>query len=112
MSYHVLYSREAERCLDEQLCWFEEDEDRGGSELADVWLERFVTALEKLHGNPTAQGLAPENGRWQPQIEVRQLRFRPWKSKPGWRVLFSVNEDAQSVTVLQIRHERRPLLGS
>ena len=60
---------------------------------------------------PTSHGFAPENGRWHPQFEIRQLRFRPKKSKPGWRILFSIDESERTITILQIRHERRPILG-
>jgi len=35
------------------------------------------------------------------------MLFRLWKSGVGWRVLFTVDELEQVVTVLQVRHEHR-----
>jgi mRNA-degrading endonuclease RelE of RelBE toxin-antitoxin system len=41
-------------------------------------------------------------------VKIRQKRFRPWKGKSGWRVLYMVDELEAIVTILQIRHERQP----
>jgi hypothetical protein len=41
---------------------------------------------------------------------IRQLRFKPWKGPSAWRILYAINATARRVTVLQIRHEQRPLL--
>lgn len=110
MSYELLFSSEAERCIQEQLRWYEADEERGGEELADRWLERLVTAMDGLAEQPLRHGFAPENSRWMAHLEIRQLRFRPWKTLSAWRVLYVIDEAKEVVTVLQIRHASRPFL--
>ncbi|WP_395743173.1 type II toxin-antitoxin system RelE/ParE family toxin [Prosthecobacter sp.] len=91
----------------EQIEWFESDENHGGEDLAQAWLLKLHKALAGLGQMPGKHPPAPENGRWRPEFEVRQLLFRPWKSGIGWRVLFVIDEPKRQVTVLQIRHERR-----
>lgn len=110
MDYGLLLSSEAERCIEDQILWYEADEARGGTELADRWLGLLETALETLSQHPERHGFAPENGRWLPEISIRQMQFKPWKTPSAWRILFVIDEQAAGVTVLQIRHERRPLL--
>jgi hypothetical protein len=63
--------------------------------------------LGKLAVVPEQYGMAPENGKWLPHLAIRQMLFRPWKSGVGWRLLYTVDEAAKKVTVLQIRHEHR-----
>lgn len=111
MSYELRLSAEAERCIEDQLQWYESDQKSGGSELADKWLARLVEALDGLKLHPERHGFAPENGRWKAWISIRQMRFKPWKSASAWRILYTIDESAGLVTVLQIRHERRPPLG-
>ena len=110
MDYELLLSSEAERCIEDQLVWYEADEIRGGAELADRWMDLLEIALDTLTRHPERCGFAPENGRWMPGISIRQIRFKPWKTPSAWRILFVIDEQAARVTVLQIRHERRPLL--
>jgi plasmid stabilization system protein ParE len=107
MSCTITLSDEARRTIEEQLEWYEADVKHGGAELADRWLDRLESALHKLAMSPHRYGLAPENGRWHPELEIRQMQFRPWKSGVGWRVLFVLDEKQRIVTVLQVRHERR-----
>lgn len=110
MSHALTISAEAQRTIDVQLEWYESDEKHGGVEVADRWLDRLEMALHKLAASPRRYGFAPENGRWHPELEIRQMQFRPWKSSPGWRVLFIIDEKKHVVTVLQVRHERRQWL--
>lgn len=110
MDYQLLLSTEAERCIEDQLLWYEADEMRGGAEIADRWMDLLEIALDTLRQHPECYGFAPENGRWMPQISIRQMRFKPWKMPSAWRILFVIDEQAARVTVLQIRHEKRPLL--
>lgn len=110
MSHELLISEEAERCIEDQLRWYEADEANGGVELADRWMDLLEAALEALARHPERHGYAPENGRWMAEIAVRQVRFKPWKTSSAWRILYVIDEPAKKVTVLQIRHERRPLL--
>lgn len=108
MSWELRISSEAERCIEEQMQWYEEDERHGGADLANRWLDTLENTLAKLTKNPRRYGFAPENGRWHSELRIRQFKFLPWKSKPGWRVLFVLEEDTHELTVLQVRHERRP----
>ena len=103
-------SGEAQRTIEDQIQWYEADEKHGGVALADRWLDKLEAALTKLATSPHRHGLAPENGCWHPELVIRQMQFRPWKSRVGWRVLFVIDERQRIVTVLQVRHERRQWL--
>ncbi len=107
MTFALFLSDEAQRTIENQMQWFEAEEKRGGADLPDRWLTRLETALTRIAAAPHRHGLAPEHGRWHPELEVRQMQFRPWKSGIGWRVLFVIHEEQGIVTVLQVRHERR-----
>lgn len=111
IGYEVLLSAETERCIEEQFRWYEADETNGGMDLADRWMGLLETALDTLSQHPERHGFAPENGLWMPWYSIRQLRFKPWKTPSIWRILYVIDEDAEQVTVLQVRHEKRPLLG-
>ena len=110
MSYELRLSSEAEHCIEDQLQWYEADERNGGADLADQWLGLLETALDVLSRHPERYGFAPENGRWMSTISIRQMRFKPWKTPSVWRILFVIDAKASFVTVLQIRHEKRPPL--
>ena len=110
MIYELRLSSEAERCIEDQQLWYEADETGGGAELADRWMNLLEIALDRLSQHPERYGFALENGRWMAGISIRQMRFKPWKTPTAWRVLFVIDEQAAKVTVLQIRHEKRPLL--
>jgi plasmid stabilization system protein ParE len=107
MSYSVKQAPSADACVAAQVNWYRENEQRGGDELARRWFEFLHAALATLGSNPTRYCLAPENGKWMPQLEIRQMPFRPWKSASGWRVLYAIDNAQKLVTILQIRHERR-----
>ena len=110
MDYELLLSSEAERCIEDQLLWYEVAETGGGAKLADRWMDLLETALDTLKQHPERHKYAPENGRWLPGISIRQMRFKPWKTPLAWRIFFVIDEGAGQVTVLQTRHEKRPLL--
>jgi plasmid stabilization system protein ParE len=110
MDYELLLSSEAERCIEDQLLWYEADETSGGPEFADRWLNLLENALKTLKLHPECYGFALENRRWRPKISIRQMQFKPWKTPSGWRILFVSDEQTARVTVLQLRHEKRPLL--
>jgi plasmid stabilization system protein ParE len=107
MKYRVVLSPEGRKTIDEQADWYCSDEQQGGEELATRWLDELQAALASLAVMPGRHGLAPENGKWHPDVLVRQMLFRPWQSGVGWRVLFAVDEPTRIVSILQIRHERR-----
>ena len=50
--------------------------------------------------------LAPENGRWEPNLKLRQLLFDNYPSI--YRIIFTVSKDA--VNILQVRHGSRRYL--
>ena len=108
--FELRLSAEAERCIEDQLQWYESDETSGGGELADRWLNLLEKVFEATRQHPDRHGFAPENGRWMPEIAVRQVRFKPWRTPSVWRILYTIDEKARLVTVLQVRHENRPLL--
>lgn len=110
MDYELLISAEAEQCIEDQLLWYEAKEKNGGAELADRWLDRLETALDTLRQHPARFGHAPENRRWMPALSIRQMRFKPWKTPSAWRILYVIDGKSARVTVLQVRHEKRPLL--
>lgn len=107
MIYSVKQAPSADECVAAQVNWYREDEQRGGEALALRWFEQLHLALASLGKNPARYGLAPENGKWMAEIEIRQMLFRPWRSNAGWRVLYVIDEAQAFVTILQIRHERR-----
>lgn len=107
MKLRVVLSREGRTCIEEQIDWFKSDEKHGGQELAEKWFHKLHEALATLSDKPGKHAFAPENGRWLPEVELRQMPFRPWKSGFGWRVIYSVDQKQGVVTVLQVRHERR-----
>jgi len=106
MSYTLALATEAKQSIRQQRQWYR-TELEDGEELAVRWTRELDQALKKLCEHPERHGLATENGRWQPEIVLRRMLFRPWKSGVGWRVLFTVDELQQVVTVLQVRHEHR-----
>lgn len=110
MSFGLHLSSEAEQTIEDQLLWHESDERNGGSELAVRWLESLESALETLAEHPERHGFAAENGRWHPEFEIRQMRFKPWKTPSAWRVLYGIDPEQMIVTILQVRHEKRPPL--
>jgi hypothetical protein len=74
-------------------------------------MDLLETALDMLGQHPERHGFAPENGRWMAGVSIRQMRFKPWKTPSIWRILYVIDEKARQLTVLQIRHEKRPLPG-
>ena len=107
MNWELRISSEAEACINEQQQWYESDEKRGGTVLADRWLELIEVAMTELCKHPERHGFAPENGRWRPELNIRQMRFKPWKTRSSWRVLYVLDEKNGIITILQVRHEHR-----
>jgi plasmid stabilization system protein ParE len=98
------YGKEA---INDQILWYEQNVYPDGDQLADRWFTEISDAFAVIAKAPMRFGFAPENGKWLPELQIRQMLFRPWKSGVGWRVLFAVDEDAKLVTILQVRHEHR-----
>ncbi|MFN0077738.1 MAG: type II toxin-antitoxin system RelE/ParE family toxin [Prosthecobacter sp.] len=111
MSHGLEVSPEALESMDDQMRWYETNVRPGGDELAELWRARLHESLETLSRHPEWHGLAAESGKWHPEIVLRRMLFRPWKSGKGWRVLFWIDEAAGRVVVLEVRHESRPPLA-
>lgn len=109
MSYALTISPTAGKNIRDQRLWYESEID-DGEPLANRWTRELDEALEELRQHPERHGLAAENGKWHPEIQIRRMLFRPWKGKPGWRVLFAIDATLKVVSVLQVRHESRPLI--
>jgi hypothetical protein len=107
MTWELRISSEAEACIDEQQQWYESDEKHGGAILANRWLASIEVALGELCQRPERHGFAPENGRWRPELKIRQMRFKPWKTRSAWRVLYVLDETKGIIALLQVRQEHR-----
>jgi plasmid stabilization system protein ParE len=110
VSFRLTLTSEAEQSIEDQLLWYEEDDFRGGNQLADRWLAKLKAALREIADAPWQFGFAPENGRWSTHLELRQFRFEPWKTRSAWRILYIFDEGEKTVSVIQIRHAHRPFL--
>lgn len=91
MNREWIVSDTAKADIRNQVIWYESDESHGGDALADRWQEQLELALAKLAAGPERHGMAPENGRWNKSMVIRQMLFRPWKSRAGWRVLYTID---------------------
>jgi hypothetical protein len=56
MNHELRIPTEAERCIEDQLQWYEADEANGGAELADRWLD--LPTAELVSSTRTPGGLA------------------------------------------------------
>lgn len=66
------------------------------------WLDALEETLSSLKTLPDRCPPAPENGRWENEVELQQLLFDAFPSK--YRIIFTIVEEAETVRVLQIRH--------
>ena len=71
------------------------------------WLGALETTIGTLKTMPHRRSHAPENGRWEADIELRQLLFDAYPSK--YRIIFTIIE-VDTVRVLQVRHGSRPFM--
>jgi hypothetical protein len=107
MNWELRISSEAEACSNEQQQWYESDEKHGGAALANRWLALIEVAMGELCKRPEKHDFAPESARWRPELNIRQMRFKPWKTRSAWRVLYVPDETNGIITILQVRHEHR-----
>ena len=107
MSYRLELSPESLRQIEKQQIWYEADPLRGGAEIAARWLDGLELETQSILTNPQRYPFAPENGKWMKKHVIRQCVYRPWKTKSGWRLLYTINESKKLVTILDIRHESR-----
>ena len=76
------------------------------AEFAERWYEGAVQALQSLTTHPTRCPLAPENDAF--GVELRTLLYG--KKANCYRILFTI--EAQTVTILHVRHAARRFLNS
>ena len=67
------------------------------------WLHALESEIQSLESLPQPCPLAPENRRWESELELRQLLFDRYPSI--FRIIFTILVD--TVRVLQIRHGAR-----
>ena len=72
----------------------------------EEWFDSLESEIYSLETMPERCPLAPENGRWEPELELRQLLFDRYPSI--FRILFTVIGDV--VRILQVRHGARRYL--
>jgi plasmid stabilization system protein ParE len=107
MTFKLHISGAGKQDIRSQQRWYESDPLRGGSDLAERWLEGLSEEMGMLLQHPEKFPFAPDNGRWKPHLKLRQMVYRPWKGKPGWRVLYVILNKTQQISVVHIRHESR-----
>jgi mRNA-degrading endonuclease RelE of RelBE toxin-antitoxin system len=110
MSYDLILSKQFRKQVRELRSWYQVHVEDGVS-LAHRWTRALDKSLNELCANPKRQGLAPSIEQQHPDVPVRRMLFRPWKSKRGWRILFVVDDSTRTIEVLHLRHESRPPLS-
>jgi toxin ParE1/3/4 len=88
--------------IDQALNWLREQ----APQKVEEWLDCLESEILSLQILPERCPLAPENGRWEPELELRQLLFDRYPSI--YRILFTVIGDV--VRILQVRHGARRYL--
>jgi len=106
--YAIHLSPSGEEAIEEQIAWLKLSPSGDGSRLARRWYDDLGAVFESLTRHPERNGFAPENGSAVPGTEVRQKRFRPWKGKPGWRVIYAIDTPGGIINILDVRSERQP----
>lgn len=100
--YRIEIDPRAAEDIDQATAWLAEQAPQKVGE----WLEALETDIRLLRTLPERCPLAPENGRWESELELRQLLFDRFPSP--YRVLFSIV--GNTVRVLQVRHGSRRFL--
>lgn len=70
------------------------------------WIDALETKIKSLETMPERCPFAPENHRWELELELRQLLFDRYPSI--YRIIFTILEN--KVRVLQVRHGSRTFL--
>ena len=100
--YRIEIDPRATEDIDQVLVWLGEQ----APHKVEEWFDSLVLEIHSLETMPERCPLAPENGRWESELEVRQLLFDRYPSI--YRILFTVID--QTVRVLQVRHGSRRYL--
>ena len=101
--YNVELDPRAVEDIENALDWLAEQAPDKVSE----WLDALESKIQSLETLPERCPLAPENRRWEPELELRQLLFDRYPSI--YRIIFTVL-GSRTVRVLQIRHGARRFL--
>ena len=94
--YRIEIDPRASEDIDQALVWIGEQ----APHKVEEWFDSLVSEIHSLETMPERCPLAPENGRWEPELELRQLLFDRYPSI--YRILFTVIKDV--VRILQVRH--------
>lgn len=73
-----------------------------GAEVGRAWYDGLRSAIALLSQNPRRHAIISENQRF--RREVRQFLYRRTPRGAAWRILFTVQEDAPTVSILHVRH--------
>lgn len=97
--YAVELDSRAIEDIDNAVTWLSEQAPHKVAE----WFHALESEIQSLESLPQRCPLAPENGRWETELELRQLLFDRYPST--YRIIFTILGD--TVRVLQIRHGAR-----
>jgi plasmid stabilization system protein ParE len=100
--YQVVIDPRAEEDIEQALNWLKEQ----APHKVEEWFDSLESEILSLQTIPERCPLAPENGRWEPELEIRQLLFDRYPST--YRILFTIL--GKTVRILQIRHGARRYL--
>lgn len=100
MAYKVLVSRLAERDIEQAFIFMGDRSPRA----ANTWLDNVQQAITSLAEMPNRAALIPENTRL--NSHYRHLIHN------NFRIVFQVNEEKKTVSVIRVYHSARQPLGS
>ncbi len=107
-SYALRVLPRAERDMDRHVARMAED---AGPGIALAWYQGLFTVLASLSQNPGRCAPVNENNYF--RKEVRQLLYQRTATSSAWRILFTIEEDAEdapTVGILHVRHgAQRPI---
>lgn len=95
-TYRVIVTPEARDQIKEIVAYWEEEE---SPNRAEDTLDGILKAIDSLAEMPTRHALVPS-------ISKRGTMYRRILSKP-YRIVFTINEQEITVTVVDVDHERR-----
>lgn len=102
-TYHVEIKESAEAEVEQAYFWI-----MGRfPETADRWYAGLLDTIAQLSFLPRRNPIAPENDSF-PEITLRQRLYGCGRN--AWRILFFVQDNADTVWVLHVRHSARRLL--
>jgi plasmid stabilization system protein ParE len=100
-SYVIRILPHAERDIEAHLVYIA---DMVGAEVGRAWYDGLRDAIALLSQNPRRHSVISENQRF--RREVRQFLYRRTTQGAAWRVLFTVQEEAEDAPTVSILHVR------